>query len=120
MSAARSPLVTAVLATHLALALSVAALAFRTAASPLAGAALGLIVAAPLVATLRGLGAPSRARAGAAVLLVAYVGVTSVEVVATLGAAKLASLALLLAVLDLAILLVLIRRSQPLPRATRE
>jgi hypothetical protein len=120
MSSPRPPLATAVLASHAALVIAIAALVYRAAGSAFAGILLALLAVAPLLATFRGLGAPGRARAWTALLLVVYVGATSVEVVATSGAARLASLALLAAALDLALLLALIRRSRPLPRAAPE
>ena len=89
-------------------------------ATPLriAGAAA---VTAPLLAALGSLN-PER-RAGLpwlAVLLVAYVGGFSVEVVARSGGAPLLSLALLAAVLELGLTLVLIRRSARSAQVARE
>lgn len=71
-----------------------------------------IAVAAPLVAALRSL-APGRRSSlpWLAVLLVAYVGGVSVEVVARSGGAPWLSIALLAAVLELGLLLALIRRS---------
>jgi hypothetical protein len=116
----RSPLAAAVLVCHAALVIAIAALVYRAASSVLAGIALALLAVAPLLTTFRSLATPSRARAWAAVLLVAYVGGTSVEVVATSGAARLASLALLTAAVELAFLLALIRRSPAPPQVSRE
>ncbi len=116
----RSPLETVALACQVVLALAVAALAFSAANSPAAGALLALLAAAPLLATLRGLAASARARPWVALLLVLYAGAASVEVVATLGSAHLASVALLAAVLELGVVLTIIRRSQTPRRATRE
>jgi uncharacterized membrane protein len=107
----RSPLLSVVLACHVLLALTVAALLYTAASSPLAGAVLALAAAAPLLATLRGVATSPRTRQWVALLLVVYAGATSIEVVATSGAAVLASGALLTAVLELGALLVLIRRS---------
>ena len=69
-------------------------------------------IIAPLLATLPGLarGEPQTQR-WLAVLLVTYVGATSVEVVARAGA-PLVSTALRAAVVELGVLLVLIRRSR--------
>ena len=75
-------------------------------------AAGALAVAAPLLVALRAL-APGR-RTGLpwlAVLLVAYIGGVSVEVVARSGGAALLDIALLAAVLELGLTLALIRRS---------
>ena len=83
---------------------------------------LGLLAAAailaPLLATLPGLARGQRqTQRWLAVLLVLYVGATSVEVVARAGA-PLVSTALLAAVAELSVLLVLIRRSRdPSPSA---
>jgi hypothetical protein len=74
--------------------------------------ALAVIVTAPLLATLRGLLRAQRtALQRLAVLLVAYVGGASVEVVARAGEALLVSLALLAAAVELGTLLTLIRRA---------
>jgi hypothetical protein len=65
----------------------------------------------PLLLTLRGLQAGQRTTLQRlAVLLVAYIGGASVEVVARSGAAPLLSVALLAAVLELGLVLALIRR----------
>jgi len=114
------PLDTIVLVCHGVLMIGVAAFAYSAASSPASGAALALLVLAPLVATLRSLAKSPSARPWAALLLVAYAGGTSVEVVATSGAAYLASIALLAAVLELGLLLALIRRSRAHPRAAHE
>jgi hypothetical protein len=75
----------------------------------------------PLLLLLRGLVKAERAALQRlAVLLVAYVGGLSVEVVARAGAAPALSVALLAAVLELGALLALIRRSAPAQRAARE
>jgi hypothetical protein len=83
--------------------------------------ALALALVSPLLLTLRGL---VRARLVTlqrlAVLLVAYVGGTSVEVVAQAGDARMASVALLAAVLELGLLLALIRRSARAAPGARE
>jgi hypothetical protein len=77
----------------------------------LAGAAL---VALPLLLALPGLWRTRRpVLQRLAVLLVAYIGGLSVEVVARSGAAPALSIALLAAVLELGLLLALIRRSAP-------
>jgi hypothetical protein len=80
-------------------------------ASPLRLGAAALL-AAPLLLTLRGLVRSRRASLQAnAVLLVAYIGGLSVEVVARSGDAPSQSVALLAAALDLGITLALIRRA---------
>ena len=69
------------------------------------------VIVAPLLATLPGLARGQRqTERWLAVLLVLYAGATSVEVVARAGA-PLVSTALLAAVAELGVLLVLIRRS---------
>lgn len=80
-----------------------------------------IAVTLPLSWTLRGLALNVRAtQQRVAVLLVLYVGGTAVEVVAHSGAAPLANVALLAAALELALLLVLIRRQARLAPAARE
>jgi hypothetical protein len=75
-----------------------------------------VVLLLPLVLTLSALRAERRVTLQRlTVLLVAYIGGTSVEVVARAGAAPLLSVALLAAVLELGLLLALIRR-----RAARE
>ena len=77
---------------------------------------LALLVVAPLLVTSRGLARERRtALQGLAVLLVAYVGDTSVEVVARAGDAPLLNVALLAAALELGLILALIRRGRPPP-----
>ena len=107
------------LACHALLAVAVGVLVYTAAGSRLAGVVLALAAAGPLLATLRGLVKSTRTRPWVALLLVVYAGATSVEVVATSGAATLASGALLAAVLELSVLLVIIRRSQVQPPAVR-
>ncbi len=102
------------------LALAVAALAFSFVSSPLAGSGLAILAAAPLLATLHGLATAPRARPWVALLLVLYAGGASIEVVATLGAAHLASVVLLAAVLELGMLLAIIRRSRSRRPASAE
>lgn len=116
---ARSLLNAVVLACHALLAVAVGALVYTAASSPLAGSVLALAAAAPLLATLHGLATSTRTRPWVALLLVVYAGATSVEVVATSGAVTLASGALLAAVLELSVLLVVIRRSRIQPPAVR-
>jgi hypothetical protein len=83
--------------------------------------ALAAIVTAPLLATLRGLVLGRRPiEQRLAVLLVAYIGGTSVEVVARAGGALGPSIALLAAALELGVLLGLIRRASPPARDARE
>ena len=83
--------------------------------------ALAFALVAPLLATLPGLVRQRRGTMQAlAVLLVAYVGGASVEVVARAGAALLVSVTLLVGVLELGLLLALIRRARPHPPGVRE
>jgi hypothetical protein len=119
VSQTRPPLHSLALACHAALALAAGALADSAAGGALAGAALAAVAAAPLVATLPGLARTPRMRTWVALLLVLYTGATSVEVVASAGSAKLASVALLIAVLELAVLLALSRGSRAPPPAAR-
>jgi hypothetical protein len=73
--------------------------------------AAAVVLLLPLLLTLRGLGAGRRStEQRLAVLLVAYIGGASVEVVARSGDAPLLSVALLAAALELGLLLALIRR----------
>jgi hypothetical protein len=97
--------------------LLMAALAASIVATPTAlRVAAAVLLLLPLMLTLRGLSAGRQATERyLAVLLVAYIGGTSVEVVARAGDARLFSIALLAAVLELGLLLALIRR-----RAARE
>jgi hypothetical protein len=82
---------------------------------------LALLLATPLLATLHGLVREHRATLQSlAVLLVAYVGGTSVEVVARAGDATLLNVALLAAVLELGLTLALIRRGRLRPPSARE
>jgi hypothetical protein len=104
----------AVLACHIVLMIALGA-SILAPPTPLrlAAAALALV---PLLLTLRGLAGNRRITLQRlAVLLVAYIGGTSVEVVAHSGNAPLMSAALLAAVLELGLALALIRR-----RAARE
>jgi hypothetical protein len=71
-----------------------------------------VLLATPLLLTLRGLARGRRASLQTiAVLLVAYIGGLSVEVVARAGDAFSESVALLVAALELGLVLALIRRS---------
>jgi hypothetical protein len=99
----------ATLACHVLL---MAALAASIVATPTGlRVAAAVVLLLPLVLTLRGLSAGRRATERyLAVLLVAYIGGASVEVVATSGGARLLSAALLAGVLELGLLLTLIRR----------
>jgi hypothetical protein len=73
--------------------------------------ALAVVVLLPLLLTVRGLWRGSRpVEQRLAVLLVVYIGGTSVEVVAQSGGMPLLSAALLAAVLELGLLLALTRR----------
>lgn len=84
-------------------------------ASPLRLGAAALL-AAPLLLTLRGLAQGRRASLQTnAVLLVAYIGGFSVEVVARSGDAPSQSVALLVAALELGLTLALIRRAPTAP-----
>lgn len=80
---------------------------------------LALLLVAPLLATLPGLSRAHRKTLQAlAIMLVAYVGGMSVEVVARAGAATLLNVALLASVLELGLTLAIIRRARlPLPGA---
>jgi uncharacterized membrane protein len=97
------------IACHLTL---IAALAAVLLAAPtMPRLAFAAIVLAPLLLVLRGLAAGRRTtEQWLAVLLVVYIGGTSVEVVARSGSAPLLAIALLAAVLELGLLLALIRR----------
>ena len=82
----------------------------------LARIGLALLLVAPLLVTLRGLVRNRRTTLQRlAVLLVAYIGGASVEVVARAGDAPLLSVALLAAALELGLTLALIRRGRPPP-----
>jgi hypothetical protein len=79
------------------------------------------LLALPLLLTLRGLiGIRRTTLQRLAVLLVAYIGGLSVEVVARAGDAPWLSVALIGAVLELSLLLALIRRSAPRAPRARE
>src|SRR5215203_3626925 len=84
-------------------------------------AAVAALLALPLLLTLHGVtqGRPSTLQ-WLAVLLVAYIGGLSVEVVARTGDALLFDVALLTAVLELALALALIRRSGRSGQRARE
>ena len=92
--------------------LLIAMLAFSVLVPPTAlRLALAVVVLLPLLLTLRGLWQGSRpVEQRLAVLLVVYIGGTSVEVVARSGGMPLLSTALLAAVLELGLLLALTRR----------
>ena len=117
----RNPLRLAALACHVLLLIASAALLYRTfGASPWRelGAALA---AGPLLLTLAGLRAGrGRTEQWLALWLVVYAGVAAMEVVASAGATRLASVALFASVVELAILLTLNRRSAARARAARE
>ena len=77
---------------------------------------IAVLLALPLLLTLRGLTQGRRTTLqGLAVLLVAYIGGLSVEVVARSGSAASLSLALIAAVLELGLLLALIRGARSAP-----
>jgi hypothetical protein len=104
------PLRRAALACHVLLILALAAsLVPPASALRLAAAAL---LALPLLLTLRGLAAARRAvLQRLAVLLVAYIGGFSIEVVARSGESPAANGALIVAALELGLALALIRRT---------
>jgi hypothetical protein len=82
--------------------------------------ATAAVLALPLLLTLRGLAQGRRTTMQRlAVLLVVYVGGSSVEVVARSGDAPAVSVALLLAVLELGLLLAVIRRSTRISQSAR-
>jgi hypothetical protein len=97
--------------------LLIAALAAAVLATPTAlRLAFAVALLVPLLLTVRGLATERRATMQRlAVLLVAYIGGISVEVVARSGGVPLLSVALLAAVLELGLLVALTRR-----RAARE
>ena len=98
----------------------VAALTPLTPLTPLR-LAFAFALVLPLLLTLPGLAQGRRAvLQRLAVLLVAYIGGASVEVVAQAGGAPAASVALLVAVLQLGLLLALIRRSARSAPSARE
>ncbi len=104
------PLLRAIVGCHLVLAAALAASLVPPATALRVGVAV--LLALPLLLTLRGLAQGRRTTLQRlAVLLVAYIGGASVEVVARLGNAPSLSIALIAAVLELGLLLALIRRS---------
>jgi uncharacterized membrane protein len=110
----------AVIVCHALLAGTLAASIIAPAASWLR-IGMAIAVTLPLLLAVRGLVLNLRAtQQRVSVLLVLYVGGTAVEVVAHSGAAPLANIALLTAALELALLLVLIRRQAQLAPAARE
>jgi hypothetical protein len=83
--------------------------------------ALAAVLALPLLVTLRGIALQRRVTLQRlAVLLVAYIGGASVEVVARSGSSAALDVALLAAVLELGLALALIRRSVPSEPRARE
>jgi uncharacterized membrane protein len=108
--AARSPLELLVLGCHAALAVSMGVVAFGAFQAPWRELA-AVLASLPLVAALPGLIARRRrALSWLALLLVAYAGAAVVEVVASAGAHRAASLASLAAVAELGLLPMLSRR----------
>jgi hypothetical protein len=104
---------------HLVLIAAIAASALSTLTPARLG--LALLLVAPLLAALPGLARAQRKPLQAlAIVLVAYVGGTSVEVVARAGGAPLLNVALLTAVLELGLVLAIIRRARPLRPGARE
>jgi hypothetical protein len=104
------PLLRAIVGCHLVLMAALAASLVPPATALRVGVAA--LLALPLLLTLRGLAQARRTTLQRlAVLLVAYVGGASVEVVARSGNAPSLSIALIAAVLELGLLLALIRRS---------
>ena len=82
---------------------------------------IALALASPLLLTLRGLALARRTTLQRlAVLLVAYIGGFSVEVVARSGAAPAESIALIAAVLELGLILAFVRRPAPNETGARE
>lgn len=105
------PLRLATVGCHVLLGAALAATILAAAVSPLR-VAVAAVVTLPLLLTLRGLVLGRRSsEQRLCVLLVLYVGGAAAEVVAQAGAAPFASVALLAATLELALLLVLIRHS---------
>ena len=103
------PLRRAIVGCHLLLIAALAASLVPPPTAPRLGVAALLTL--PLLLTLRGLAEGRRTTLQRlAVLLVAYIGGASVEVVARSGDAPPLSIALIAAVLELGLLLVLIRR----------
>lgn len=106
---------------HVLLCAAVAACILSSSALSPLWVGVAIAVTLPLLLTLRGLAVGRRSsEQRLCVLLVVYVGGAAVEVVAHSGAAPLASVALLAATLELALLLVLIRRSPRRAEAARE
>jgi hypothetical protein len=99
---------------HAILIAAIAASALATVTPARVGIALLLVT--PLLVTLRGLARDRRTTLQRlAVLLVAYIGGASVEVVARAGGAPLLNIALLAAALELGLTLALIRRGRQPP-----
>jgi uncharacterized membrane protein len=114
-----TPLHAAALACHAALLAAVGTLAFAAAAVSPWRALAAALACAPLLACVPGLLAANRTTAlWLAVLLVAYCGAASVEVVATAGGSLAASIALLASLVELGVALTLIRRWRR-PQAAR-
>lgn len=121
MTATRSPspLRTAVLACHAVLLAAVGTLAYGAAAASPWREIAAALACAPLVASTPGLLAARRTSAvWLAVLLVAYCGAASVEVVASAGGSLAAVVALFAALVELGLALMLIRRPAP-PQSAR-
>jgi hypothetical protein len=113
------PLRRAIVGCHLLLIAALAASLVPPATALRLGVAA--LLALPLLLTLHGLAHGRRATLQRlAVLLVAYIGGASVEVVARSGNAPSLSIALIAAVLELGLLLALIRRSGPSAPEARE
>lgn len=111
------PLRRVTLACHALLIAALAAALLAPALTALRTVAAALL-AAPLLASWPGLArGDGRIEQRLAVLLVAYIGGISVEVVARAGASALLNAALLVAVLELGLLLALIRRRPHRPSA---
>jgi uncharacterized membrane protein len=114
------PLRVAAVCCHVVLATALAASVLAAAVTPLRTVA-AVALTLPLLLTVRGLVLGRRTtEQRLAVLLVLYVGGAAVEVVAHSGTAPLASIALLAAVLELGLTLVLIRRSPRRASVARE
>ena len=113
------PLARAIVGCHLLLSGALVASLLPPVSAPRVFVAALLLL--PLALTLRGLWQSRRTTLQrVAVLLVAYIGGLSVEVVARLGSAPSFSIALLAAVLELGLVLSFIRRSTPSAQRARE
>ena len=116
MSAASgiSPAHAAAVACHAVLVVAAGTLAYRAAGVTPWSELAAALPAAPLLASVPGLLARRPASAAwLAVLLVVYCGAACVEVVASFGSSRAASFALLAALAELGLVLMLVRRWRP-------